>query len=214
MNVRATVFAFVLFSGLLGAKEYARPALIDLETLTEYSGLSKERQEMLKTAMEAAKKTRSKKYKYGGSSPEAGGFDCSGAMYYVMTQSGVKPPRTSAQQYLWVRDAGNLVEVSKEVRKLDAPVFKDLKPGDLLFWTGTYEPTDGRKVKITHVGMYLGTEKKDGRPVMINATTGRSYRGVAADGFGVYDFRIPSLKSKSRFVGYGSPPGLKAKPAE
>ncbi len=190
-------------------KKYARPAIVELESLKEFAELSKERKAILRTAMETAKKTRSKKYQFGGSSPKQGGFDCSGAMYYIMGQSGLKPPRTSAQQFLWVRDAGNLIAVSKEIRKLDDPVFKKLLPGDLLFWSGTYEPTDGRKVKITHVGMYLGTEKKDGRPVMINATTGRSYRGMAADGFGVYDFKIPSSKSKSRFVGYGSPLGLK-----
>ncbi|MDA7881682.1 C40 family peptidase [Akkermansiaceae bacterium] len=128
-----------------------------------------------------------------------------------MRQSGLKPPRTSAGQFLWVRDAGNLTPMDPKASKLDDPIFKKLTPGDLVFWSGTYVPADGRKVKISHVGMYLGTEKKDGRPVMINATTGRSYRGTAADGFGVYDFKLPSSKSKSRFVfvGYGSPPGLK-----
>ncbi|MDB4419001.1 hypothetical protein N9291_00175 [bacterium] len=53
-----------------------------------------------------------------------------------------------------------------------------------LFWSGTYSPTDGRKVKITHVGMYLGIETKDNRAVMICATRGRSYRDVPRDGFG------------------------------
>ena len=84
----------------------------------------------------------------------------------------------------------------------------DLKPGDLVFWSGTYVPTDGRTPQITHVGMFLGYEKKDGRPVMINATNGRSYRGKKGNGFGVDDFRVPSSKSKSRTVGYGTPPGL------
>lgn len=41
-----------------------------------------------------------------------------------------------------------------------------------------------RKVKITHVGMYLGIVIKDNRAVMICATRGRSYRGVPRDGFG------------------------------
>jgi len=190
-------------------KKYARPAIMALEELKEFSSLSKERQQLLRLAMETAKKMRSKKYKFGGSSPDAGGFDCSGAMYYVMRTEGLKPPRTSAQQYLWVEDAGNLTAVSAKSRRVDDAVFKKLLPGDLLFWSGTYVPGDGRKVKISHVGMYLGTEKKDGRPVMITATKGRSYRGTAADGFGVYDFKLPSAKSKARFVGYGSPPGLK-----
>ncbi len=86
--------------------------------------------------------------------------------------------------------------------------FANLKPGDLVFWTGTYVPTDDRTLKITHVGMFLGYEKKDGRPVMINATNGRFYRGEKGNGFGVYDFRVPRVGSKSRLVGYGTPPGL------
>ncbi|MDA7881683.1 hypothetical protein N9A94_05205 [Akkermansiaceae bacterium] len=61
-------------------KKYARPALIELKELNEFAELSEERQEMLKVAMAAAKKMRSAKYKFGGSSPEQGGFDCSGAM--------------------------------------------------------------------------------------------------------------------------------------
>jgi hypothetical protein len=56
--------------------------------------------------------------------------------------------------------------------------------------------------------MYLGTEKNDGRAVMICATKGRSYRGVPRDGFGVYDFKISSARGRSRFEGFGSPAGL------
>ncbi len=56
--------------------------------------------------------------------------------------------------------------------------------------------------------MFMGYEKKDGRPVMINATSGRSYRGRKGDGFGVYDFRVPRAGGRSRMVGYGTPPGL------
>ena len=190
-------------------KKYHRPAIIALEDLKEYPDLSPERKKLLKTALETAKKTRATVYKYGGSSPEQGGFDCSGAMYYVLQKEGLKVPRSSAQQFLWIRDAGNMVEVPPKVKSLGNDLFKKLQPGDLVFWSGTYIPTDARTVKVSHVGMYLGTEKKDGRPVMINATKGRSYRGKAGDGFGVYDFRIPSAKSRSKFVGFGSPPGLK-----
>ena len=63
-------------------------------------------------------------------------------------------------------------------------------------------------MSITHVAIFLGFEKTDGRAVMINATEGRSYRGKKGNGFGVYDFRVPSKGGKSRMVGYGTPPGL------
>ena len=91
---------------------------------------------------------------------------------------------------------------------LDHLALKKLQPGDLLFWGGTYAPGDDRKVNITHVALYLGHEKSDGRAVMINATDGRSYRGVKANGYGVYDFQLPRAGSRAVFMGYGTPPGI------
>jgi cell wall-associated NlpC family hydrolase len=132
-------------------------------------------------------------------------------MYFVMTESGLKPPRTSANQYLWLKEQGRLMEVPADTRLLGDPWFKDLQPGDLLFWGGTYAPTDGRKVNLTHVALYLGHKKKDGNTVMINATDGRSYRGTQSNGYGGYDFRLPREGSKSVFMGSGTPPGI-AKP--
>ena len=61
---------------------------------------------------------------------------------------------------------------------------------------------------ITHVAMYLGRETKDGMRIMINATDGRSYRGTKANGYGVYDFKIPAKDAKAKLVGDGTPPGL------
>ena len=61
---------------------------------------------------------------------------------------------------------------------------------------------------ITHVSMYLGKAKSDGRQLMIGSSSGRSYRGKRKNGYGVFDFRLPSKSSKSTFVGYGTPPGL------
>lgn len=56
--------------------------------------------------------------------------------------------------------------------------------------------------------MYLGTEKSDGRPVMINSTDGRSCRSAKASGYGVYDFRLQQAGAKVAFRGYGIPPGI------
>ncbi|MBG7607316.1 MAG: C40 family peptidase [Verrucomicrobia bacterium] len=147
-------------------------------------------------------------YKYGGNGPKDGGFDCSRAMHYILHKVGINPPHTSSDQFLWVKKNAQLHMVANTAKDTEDKSLADLKPGDLVFWSGTYVPTDGRTPQITHVGMFLGYEKKDGRPVMINATNGRSYRGKKGNGFGVYDFRVPSSKSKSRTVGYGTPPGL------
>ena len=130
-------------------------------------------------------------------------------MHFILHKVDLNPPRTSSSQFLWVQKSSELHLIANLAADTSHESFAELKPGDLVFWSGTYEPTDGREVNITHVGMFLGYEKKDGRPVMINATNGRSYCGKKGNGFGVYDFHVPSKGSKSRMVGYRAPPGLK-----
>jgi cell wall-associated NlpC family hydrolase len=190
---------------------YGRPALVTTEALEEFESLPEDRKELVSKAIQVATQSPWLPYKFGGSSPKDGGFDCSGAMFYVMKQVGIDPPRTSAAQFLWLKDEGRLHAISPDIRDLDDKAMKSLTPGDLLFWGGTYTPTDGRKVNVTHVALYLGHEKKDGRAIMINATDGRSYRGTKANGFGVYDFRLPRAGSRSVFMGYGTPPGIAEK---
>lgn len=189
--------------------KHGRPATIETEQLVEFDTLPDDRKTLVRGAIMVAKESPWLPYQFGGSSPKDGGFDCSGAMYYVMRKAGLEPPRTSADQYLWLKENNRLIEISQTVRKLDHPDMKKLVPGDLLFWGGTYTPVDGRTVNITHVAMYLGHEKSDKRAVMINATDGRSYRGTQANGYGVYDFRLPREGTKTVFMGYGTPPGIK-----
>lgn len=194
-----------------GKGNYGKPARITTAELKEFDGLPDDRKKLIRKAIEVASESPWLPYLFGGSAPKDGGFDCSGAMFYVLTEAGLEPPRTSANLFLWLKDNLRLVEPGEAARSLDTPDFKDLQPGDLLFWGGTYAPSDGRKVNITHVALYLGHEKKDGNAVMINATDGRSYRGVKANGYGVYDFRLPREGSKAVFMGYGTPPGIAVK---
>ena len=203
---RIAISLCLLASPLVVAAE-AVP-LLETSELRDFSKLDESRQKLIETAIAAGKESAGMAYKYGGNSPEAGGFDCSGAMHYILQKVGIDPPRTSSDQFLWVKEHSQMHLVANAAKNTDDKSFADLKPGDLVFWSGTYAPTDGRTTSITHVGMFLGYEKKDGRPVMINATDGRSYRGKKGNGFGVYDFRVPSAGSKSRMVGYGTPPGL------
>ena len=191
-----------------GGNIYYRPPVIQTSNIAGFDKLSDKRKKLLVTALEVARKNSWLKYKFGGADPVKKGFDCSGAMYYVLRKAGYQPPRTSAQQYVWIRDAKQITLVSERPETLDDPMFSNLMPGDLLFWSGTYKPTDGRKVSVSHVSMYLGQEL-DGHHVMIGASKGRSYRGKRGDGYGVYDFKLPSAQSSSRFVGYGSPVGVK-----
>lgn len=162
---------------------------------------------VIKEALQIRSESKWPKYVFGSSSPKKGGFDCSGAIYYMLQRLDITPPRTSAAQYLWLLKSGTLHHVSPKTQTLSHSDYRFLKPGDLVFWSGTYRPTDNRTVKVTHVGMYLGNLKsKYSRPVMICASKGRYFQGKRRDGYGIYDFKIPSPRSKAKIVAYGSIP--------
>jgi cell wall-associated NlpC family hydrolase len=152
-------------------------------------------------------------YTYGSADPANGGMDCSGFIYYVLKQNGFPDvPRDSSQQYVWVRKAGDFDAVLS--RKEDSFEFDDLKPGDLLFWRGTYNID--RDPPITHTMIYLGHEKRTNKRVMLGSSDGRTYDGKQRWGVSVFDFKMPP-PSKSGdatispvFVGYGRIPSLPA----
>jgi len=182
-----------------------RPARIATRELAEFSSLPDARRQLIETALAVVWESPWLPYLAGGADPAAGGFDCSGAMYFVMRKAGLDPPRSSGAQMEWLGKNGRLHLVAAEATDPQHPSLADLKPGDLLFWVVT---GPGGTVRVHHVAMYLGTEKKDGRPVMIGSTDGRSYRGQRANGYGVHDFRVPKAEAASRLLGYGTPPGI------
>ena len=150
-------------------------------------------------------------YTYGSADPANGGMDCSGFIYYLLTENGFKDvPRDSSQQYVWVRKAGNFNAVLS--RHEDSFEFDALKPGHLLFWSGTYNID--RDPPITHTMIYLGREKRTKKRVMIGSSDGRTYDGKQRFGVSVFDFKMPpppnsgDAKISPVFVGYGRIPGL------
>jgi peptidoglycan DL-endopeptidase CwlO len=152
-------------------------------------------------------------YTYGSADPGNGGMDCSGFVYYVLKQNGFPDvPRDSSQQYVWVRKGGNFKAVVG--RKEDSFELDDLKPGDLLFWRGTYNID--RDPPITHSMIYLGREKRTNKRVMIGSSDGRTYDGKQRWGVSVFDFKMPpppksgDAKISPVFVGYGRIPGIGA----
>jgi cell wall-associated NlpC family hydrolase len=150
-------------------------------------------------------------YKYGSADPKDGGMDCSGFIYYVLKENGFPDvPRDSSQQYVWVRKAGDFKAVLSH--KEDSFELNELKPGDLLFWRGTYNID--RDPPITHTMIYLGREKRTNKRVMIGSSDGRTYDGKQRWGVSVFDFKMPpppksgDAKISPVFVGYGRIPGL------
>ena len=99
---------------------------IPAEALTdsEFAAIYKEAQKYVGTP-----------YVWGGSTPETG-FDCSGYVCWVYNQNGYNVGRTTANG-LWNK--------SQHISEAEA------KPGDLVFFEGTYD-TPGK----SHVGIYLG----------------------------------------------------------
>jgi cell wall-associated NlpC family hydrolase len=152
------LLAASLFLPALKAAE-ALP-LLETSELRGFDELSESRRKLITVAIEAGKLTAGMPYLYGGNGAEDGGFECSRAMYFILRKAGLKPPRTSSDQFLWIRENSKMHLVPLAARDLTHAIFSDLKPGDLVFWSGTYEPDDGRLVKITHIAMFLGFEKR------------------------------------------------------
>tara|TARA_R110002096_G_scaffold4493_11_gene20860 strand:- start:13348 stop:13998 length:651 start_codon:yes stop_codon:yes gene_type:complete len=148
-------------------------------------------------------------YQYGSNSPSNGGMDCSGTVQHILTKSGFASPRQANTIYLWADKHGTLNRV-KGASSVNDPQLRKLQPGDLLFWEGTYN-VGKRNPPTSHVMLFLGHKKADGKPVMVGASSGRYYAGKARHGVSVFDFKMPRKGSTSKFVGYGAIPGIAPK---
>ena len=134
---------YEIFQGTLGGRPYlfngglppggsdgsGAPGIdyqVPAEALTdeEFAAIYKEAQKYVGTP-----------YVWGGSTPETG-FDCSGYVCWVYNQNGYDVGRTTANG-LWNK--------SQHISEAET------KPGDLVFFEGTYD-TPGK----SHVGIYLG----------------------------------------------------------
>jgi cell wall-associated NlpC family hydrolase len=205
MGTRISLVALAVILPVAAAEDLVRPGSLQPADLEEYASLEGLRKRIVDEALDLGAKESWLKYQFGSADPDSGGLDCSGSVYYILQRVGVDPPRSSAAQFTWVKDAGALTDVPATVTSTGDAAFADLRPGDLLFWSGTYEPTDGRTVAVSHVQIFLGHEKTTGEPVMVGASDGRTYRGTKREGYGVYDFKMPKTGSKARFLGYGLP---------
>ena len=190
-------------------KKKGAPASISSAQISGYDNYPENVRKMIDTALELT--TRNLDYKYGSADPSSGGMDCSGFVFYVLNQAGLHDvPRDSSQQYVWLRKAGTFRAVNS--RHDDTFELDELKPGDLLFWTGTYSIE--RDPPITHAMIYLGREKGTNQRVMVGASDGRTYKGESRYGVSVFDFKIARTSKTDEgrltpaFIGYGHIPGL------
>ncbi len=182
---------------LLAKTSNGKPSIIAAADLDHFDSLPANRRKLILVAIAVASESPWLPYTVRGSVPADGGFDCSGAMYFVMRRAGLDPPRTSAAQLQWVKQNGGFHEVPPDALALAHPSLKLLRSGDLLFWGRPGSVAAGTKVVITHVAMFLGYEKKDRLPVMINSTDGRSYRELRLMAMVsmISDCRMPDPKS-------------------
>ncbi|RUR06252.1 C40 family peptidase [Legionella sp. km772] len=178
------------------------PLSISTQELQDFNRNSAAVKNLLTLALNIASKNLG--YLYGSADPKNRGMDCSGTIYYLLTTVGIHDvPRSSDLLYKWVVEKGHFYPVTgNDFSSLE---FSYLRPGDLLFWSGTYEIK--RKLNVTHVMLYLG-KNKNGDLLMIGASDGRTYQAQRIYGVSVFDFQLPNALSKSKFLGYSCIPKL------
>ena len=188
--------------------EIAPNASISPDDIVEFHAQPAAVRKLIESGLDLARQNLT--YTFGSADPAGGGMDCSGFIYYLLRHHGfAQAPRDSSGLYVWVRQAHGFRAVIS--RKTDSFEMDELLPGDLLFWTGTYA-TD-HDPPVSHVMIYLGTEKVGGGKIMIGSSDGRTYHGQKRNGVSVFDFRMPRTPangdSRSTFIGYARIPGLR-----
>lgn len=185
----------------------ARPAAVSaiaVDAIAGFDAYSPLTQTLIRKAADLTR--RNLTYQFASSDPKNGGMDCSGTIYHLLQSCGFKDaPRQSDEMCRWIMLRSVLYRTEKVVSLAD-PAFSALRPGDLLFWSGTYDTTESRQPPISHVMLYLGKRKSDGKPIVFGASDGRTYEGQKRCGVSVFDFALPKAGGKSAFHSYGPLP--------
>jgi hypothetical protein len=193
----------LIFLNVSHAKNSLQPAVtevIPIGEIRDYSTYSPTIQKLILKARELSQNHLT--YLYGSADPKNHGMDCSGTIYYLLNDAKIaNPPRSANDMYNWVKEKGKLHEVTTQ--DFNSSAFSKLKPGDLLFWSGTYSTQNA----ISHVMLYLGKNSKN-QPIMFGASDGRYYQGKRMWGVSVFDFELPKEDSSAKFVGYSCIPAL------
>ncbi len=182
-----------------------RVSSIEPDDLAHFEFYPPQIKQLVRSAMALTKlKLR---YTFGSSDPKAGGMDCSGTIFHLLDGEGLKGvPRQSDEMCDWVGKT-TLLHRTATADSLSHPEFAALQPGDLVFWSGTYE-SGPRKTPVTHVMLYLGRLKKTNQAVVFGASDGRYFQGERHHGVSVFDLAMPKPSGKSTIHGYGLIPGV------
>lgn len=121
-----------------GGWRYKYGNMFYVPLVNQYLFVSEFSDETVQKIMSEALKYQGWKYVYGGSTPDTS-FDCSGLTQWCFGKVGVELPRTAQGQY----------DVAQHLPLSEA------KPGDLVFFQGTYDTAN----YITHVGIYVGDNR-------------------------------------------------------
>ena len=208
MNRRHVLGAMLLLAGHPVA--HARRAAVSTMSETDLVDFSRQPEAVKRLIRDALALTRRNlTYIFGSCNPARGGMDCSGAIYYLLGRAGLhldELPRQSDEMCAWVQAKTGLHR-TRSATSLTHAEFASLRPGDLVFWSGTYNARR-RVLPVTHVMLYLGTSKTTGKPVVFGASDGRRFEGQKRTGVSLFDFVLPKPGSKAAVYGFGRIPGL------
>jgi len=161
---------FLFSSNLLSQNKSDSLSEVYKDSTLEFSN-----SEFINDIISYSKKFLGTPYKYAGTSPI--GFDCSGFIYYVFGNFGLRITRTSYS----MAEFGETVRLSK------------VRPGDLLFFKGR----NLNSSNVAHVALVV--ESTDNGILMIHSS---SSRGVVIDNFSKSKYFIPRFL-KAKRLDYG-----------
>jgi cell wall-associated NlpC family hydrolase len=127
-------------------------------------------------------------YLYGSATMEQGGLDCSGFVMLAARRAyGIELPDEAGKQLNFARQYGKVWDANSAHWKASV-----LRPGDLIFWTGTM-PCN-RPSPVTHVMVYLGGERMAGAQSLGRRQT------LKGAGVGFYDFNPTPPRGNPRIA--------------
>lgn len=121
-----------------GGWMYSYGNMFYVSLVSQYLTVTRFDNATVQTIMTEALKYQGWKYAFGGNNPNTS-FDCSGLTQWCFGKAGIRLPRTAQEQY----------DMTQYLPLAEA------KPGDLVFFHGTYNAG----TYITHVGIYVGNNR-------------------------------------------------------